>query len=470
MQATPAATWLENRCFDEIRIGDSDSIIRTLSREDIEVFAILSGDVNPAHLDEAYAQTSPFHKVIAHGMWGGTLISTVLGTRLPGPGTIYVRQSLAFLRPVGVGDVITVTVTVREKLDRNRLLLDCICSNQHGKPVISGEAEVIAPDLKVRREVVALPDLKLYRHARFGQLMARVQGLSPARCAVIHPLAPQALQLALAARQAGLIEPVLVGPRSDIEGVARSHGIDLEGVAWVDAPELHGAMHQALAMVRRNEAEVLMQGGAPTLPLLQALMAPEHGLRGAQRLTHVSLADVPGRDEPLLITDAALNIEPTLQAKRDIAQNAIDLALRMGLAPRLAVLSAAQGASRHLVSAQHAQALCDMASQGQLRGGLVDGPMSLDTAISPQAAALQQADSPVAGRANILLVPNLESGDLMVKQLVHLAQADVAGLVLGASAPVVLDSPSDPRRNRLASVALALLQARTGLSGLAATP
>src|SRR3989344_3187076 len=383
MSLTDTPRLLENRCYDELAPGDSASITRTLTKQDIELFAILSGDVNPAHLDEAYARETPFHKVIAHGMWGGTLISTVLGTRLPGPGTIYVRQSLAFVRPVGLGDVVTVTVTVKDKLDKHRVILDCLCSNQAGKPVITGEAEVIAPDVKVRRQAAALPELQLHHHERFARLMARTQGMPPAVCAVVHPL-----------------------------------------------------------------------------DLRQARRARDGGLGAGRRISHACIADVPGRDEPLLITDDALNIQPTLDAKRDIAQNAIDLALKMGLSPRVAVLSAASDPGSRLASSLDATALCKMAEQGRITGGIVDGPLPLDAAISPEAARVRHADSPVAGRANVLLVPNLETGDMLVKQLVRLAHADVAGIVLGAQVPVILQGATDTPRTRLASAALALLQAR----------
>lgn len=450
---------LENRCYDELAIGESASLTRTLVQQDIELFAILSGDVNPAHLDEAYARETPFHKVIAHGMWGGTLISTVLGTRLPGPGTIYVKQSLAFVRPVGLGDVITVAVTVKDKLEENRVLLDCVCSNQAGKPVITGQAEVIAPVVKVRRAATTLPELQLRRHERFSRLMARAQGLPPARCAVISPLGADALQAAMQAQQAGLIEPVLVGPRADIEALAQSRCIDLSGARWHDCAHAT-ALGDALNLIHQGQVEVLMQGTLPTLELLQALMAREGGLRAGRRISHAFITDVPGRNEPLLITDAALNIQPTLQAKRDIAQNAIDLAAKMGLSPRVAVLSAANEAGSRLGSAADATALCRMAEQGQLAGGIVDGPLPFDAAISPEAASVRHASSPVAGRANVLLVPNLETGDMLVKQLVHLAHADVAGIVLGAQVPVILHSATDTPRMRLASAALALLQAR----------
>jgi phosphotransacetylase len=294
----------------------------------------------------------------------------------------------------------------------------------------------------------------------------------------------------MAAQQAGLIEPLLLGPRADIDALARTHGIDLSPARRHDsasAPDHAATFREALSLIERGEAEVLMSGGLPTLSLLRNLMrallntaprdrtaregheAHEEGpsthdradVRPHGRISHAFIADVPGRNEPLLITDAALNIQPSLQAKRDIAQNAIDLALTMGLSPRVAVLSAANTANSHLISSVDALALRQMAEQGQITGGIVDGPLPFDAAISPEAARVRHADSPVAGQANVLLVPNLETGDMLVKQLVHLAHADVAGIVLGAGVPVIIQSSTDTPRTRLASAALALLQART---------
>jgi phosphate butyryltransferase len=329
MSAPDTPVMLENRCHEELAVGESASLTRTLTQQDIEVFAILSGDVNPAHLDEAYARETPFHQVIAHGMWGGTLISTVLGTRLPGPGTIYVAQSLAFLRPVGLGDVITVTVTVKAKSDHRRVLLDCVCRNQLGKPVITGEAEVIAPAEKVRRPATPLPDLALHHHDRFAQLMARARGLAPARCAVIWPMDEPALSAALEAQQAGLIEPVLVGPREAIEALARTHGLDLGHTRWHACGDRASSVLAAMQLAQQGKVEALMQGGANHHDLLHALMARDTGLRIGRRISHAWIADVPGQPDPLLITDAALNIQPTLDDQCDIAQNAIELAHKM---------------------------------------------------------------------------------------------------------------------------------------------
>lgn len=455
---TTTPTMLENRCYDELAVGDSASLTRTLTKTDIELFAILSGDVNPAHLDEAYARDTPFHKVIAHGMWGGTLISTVLGTRLPGPGTIYVGQQLHFVRPVSLGDVITVTVTVKEKRDKHMVLLDCLCTNQVGKPVITGEAEVMAPTTKVRREATPLPELQLRRHERFAQLMALAAQQPAIRCAVVYPDDLNSLTTALEAFHAGLIKPVLIGVRAAIEVLAQAHGLDLSACDWIEAHSPDAALRHAVAMARAGDVAALMQGHITSAALLRAVMARDTGLRTHRRISHACVADVPNYPSPFIITDAAVNVQPTLEDKRDIVQNAIDLARILGFeTPRVAILSAATSITSALTSSTDAAALSKMHERHQIAGGLVDGPLSLDAAINADVAKRLHPQSPVAGQANVLVVPNLETGDMLVKQLAFLAGADVASIVLGARVPVILTETSDSPRTRVACSALAVL-------------
>jgi len=462
-QNTPSL--LENRTYDEISVGETASLQRTLTKDDIEVFAILSGDVNPAHLDEAYARETPFHRVIAHGMWGGTLISTVLGTRLPGPGTIYVSQQLSFVRPVGLGDVITVSVSVTGKGEKNRLHLACLCTNQEGKPVITGEAEVIAPTAKVVRPPAALPELHLHRHERFAQLMALTASVEPIACAVIFPVEAHGLRAAIEARHAGLIRPVLVGPRARITALAASLDMGLGELAdadWVEATSEHHALEAAMALAREGRVQALLQGDVDAGPLLGALVHRQHGLRTHRRISHAYVADAPDHGAPFIVTDALVNIQPSLEDKRDIVQNAIDLARVLGMQPRVAILSASPVVHSKLSSSMDAAALCKMLERHQIAGGIVDGPLPFDAAIDADIAKLTHPDSPVAGQANVLMVPNMETGDMLVKQLHLLADADVAGIVLGAQVPVILTNATDSPRTRLASAALALLLARAG--------
>ncbi|MGA9420793.1 MAG: bifunctional enoyl-CoA hydratase/phosphate acetyltransferase [Rhodanobacteraceae bacterium] len=453
---------IENRTFDEISVGDSASLSRTVTREDIDLFAVISGDVNPAHTDAAYASTDSFHKVIAHGMLGAGLISSVLGTRLPGAGTIYLSQDLRFLHPVGIGDTITAALKVTEKhAGRGTLALDCRCTNQDGLLVISGKALVKAPTEKVCRPRIELPEVRLSRHERFRALLARTASLDSLATAVVHPCDAKVLGAAVEAAQARLITPILVGPKGKIFAAAESAGIDISAYRLVDMPHSHAAAAEAVALVKKGEAALLMKGSLHTDELLHAVLAPASGMRTGRRLSHVYLMDVPGYPRPLLITDAAVNIAPDLEQKRDIVQNAIDLAQVMGIrAPKVAVLSAVETVNPKLRSTLDAAALCKMADRGQITGGLVDGPLALDNALSPAAAATKGIISEVAGRADVLVVPDLEAGNMLAKQLILLSGADAAGVVLGARVPIILTSRADGERTRMASCAVAVLIAR----------
>ncbi|MDE2156737.1 MAG: bifunctional enoyl-CoA hydratase/phosphate acetyltransferase [Xanthomonadaceae bacterium] len=460
------STFIENRTFDEIAVGDSASLSRTLCRRDIELFAAMSGDVNPAHMDPAYARTDLFHRVIAHGMWGGALVSTVLGTELPGPGTIYLSQDLHFRAPVGLGDTVTVTVTAREKFaDRHRITFDCRCLNQDGVEVILGSAQVQAPTEKIRRPRIELPEVRLASHDRFRELMAHAATGMAITTAVAHPCDEVSLTAVIEAAKAGLIAPILVGPAAKINAAAAQAGLDISALRLVDAPHSHAAAAQAVALVRNGQAGLLMKGSLHTDELMRAVVAADTGLRTARRLSHVYLMDVPDYARPLLVTDAAINIAPSLADKRDIIQNAIDLARIMGIAmPRVAVLSAVETVNPAIPSTVDAAALCKMAERGQITDGIVDGPLAFDNAISPDAAREKGIVSRVAGLADILVVPDLESGNMLAKQLTFLAGADAAGVVMGARAPIILTSRADSPRTHVASCAVAVLVARASAS------
>jgi phosphate acetyltransferase/phosphate butyryltransferase len=446
---------IENRTFDELKVGDSASLVRTLGRPDIELFAVMSGDVNPAHVDEEYARSDTFHKVIAHGMWSGALISTVLGTQLPGPGTIYLGQSLRFLKPVGLGDTVTVTLTVaRLDAERRRVSLDCTVTNQDGQQVATGTADVIAPDEKVARPRIALPEVRLRE-----------------RTAVVHPVDAVSLLGAVEAARAGLIEPVLVGPEAKIRQAALDAGVDLAPYRIVPTAHSHAAADAAVALARAGEVAAIMKGALHTDELMHAVVAKDTGLRTGRRISHVFAMDVPTYPRPLFITDAAINVYPTLDEKRDIVQNAIDLAHALGNpAPRVAILSALETVSPKIASTIEAAALCKMAERGQIEGAIVDGPMAFDLAVSEDAARTKGFVSPVAGRADILVVPDLEAGNMLAKQLEYLAEAQVAGIVLGARVPVMLTSRADGPLARLASCALAALLVRHAAPAVIGSP
>ena len=450
---------IENRTFDEIAIGDSASLSRSLSKDDIALFAVMSGDVNPAHLDEPYAEASMFHRIIGHGMWGGSLISTVLGTRLPGPGTIYLGQDLSFRKPVGLGDTITVTVTAKEKRpEKHIVVFDCRCVNQKGEEVITGTAVTLAPTEKIRRARVTLPEVQLRRHDKYQQFVDRCAKLGAVPTAVVHPCDRASLEGAIQAAEAHLISPVLVGPEARIRSVAAAEGIDIARYEIVDSEHSDAAAAKAVVLARAGKVEALMKGSLHTDELMHEVTAAETGLRTARRMSHAFVMDVPTYTEPVIITDAAINIFPTLDDKRDICQNAIDLAQILGCPePRVAVLSAVETVTAKIPSTLEAAALSKMADRGQITGGLVDGPLAFDNAVSEQAAQEKHIVSPVAGKANILLVPDLEAGNMLAKQLTFMSGADAAGIVLGARIPIILTSRADNLRTRLASAAAAVL-------------
>ncbi len=454
---------IQNRTFDEINIGETASLTRTLTAADIELFAVISGDVNPAHVDAEYASNDKFHKVIAHGMWGAALISTVLGTELPGPGTIYLNQSLSFRRPVTIGDTVIVTAKVVEKSEKGHCVtLDCTVTNQHGEIVIAGRAEVSAPIEKVSRERKALLQVELVDKGRDSRrLIAMTQGMAPLRTAVVHPVDNNSLEGAIEAAREKLIVPILVGPEAKIRKAAELAGIDLSGFEIVDALHSDDAAEKAVALARSGKVEALMKGALHTDELLHAVVNRDTGLRTKRRLSHVFAVDAPRYPRPLFITDAAINIYPTLEDKVDIVQNAIDLVHALGIAePKVALLSAVETVSPAIKSTLDAAALCKMADRGQITGAILDGPLAFDNAVSAEAAKTKGIESPVAGFADIFVVPDLEAGNMLAKQLEYLADAEIAGIALGARVPIILTSRADKTLSRLCSCAIALMLAR----------
>ncbi|HRQ59489.1 MAG TPA: bifunctional enoyl-CoA hydratase/phosphate acetyltransferase [Azoarcus taiwanensis] len=459
---TPTTQYIQNRTFDEIQVGDFAQLLRTLRPDDIHLFAVMSGDVNPTHVDTEYARSSQFREVVGHSMWGSTLISSVLGTEFPGPGTVYVSQSLNFWRPITIGDTLSITVTCREKYEHNHhIVFDCLATNQDGLKVIDGVAEVQAPTEKVKRPRINLPEVTISdRELRYRHLLSIASGLSPIPMAVAHPCDAESLRGPIQAAEAGLIDPILVGPEYKIRAVAEEQGLDLRNFRIVDVPHSHAAAEAAVALCRDGGVEALMKGSLHTDELMSAVVSRTAGLRTGRRISHVFLADVPTYPHPLMITDAAINIEPSLEVKVDIVQNAIELGHVLGLAePKVAILSAVETVTSKLRSTIDAAALCKMADRGQIRGGLLDGPLAFDNAVSLVAAKTKGIRSAVAGNADILVVPDLESGNMVAKQLEYLGNALMAGVVLGARVPIVLTSRADTAETRAASCAVAQLMA-----------
>jgi len=305
---------------------------------------------------------------------------------------------------------------------------------------------------------------------KYELLLERCRGFDAVPTAVAHPCEATALAAAMEAGAKGLIIPILVGPAAKIKQVAAAARLDLGQTRIVDVPHSHASAAQAVALVRSGEAEVLMKGSLHSDELLGAVVAKETGLRTSRRVSHVFIMDVPTYHKVLIVTDAAINIAPTLEAKMDICQNAIDLAVSLGVtAPKVAILAAVETVTSKMPATIDAAALCKMADRGQITGGVLDGPLAFDNAISKEAARIKGITSPVAGDPDILLVPNLEAGNMLAKQLSFLANADSAGLVVGATVPIVLTSRADTVRSKIASAGVAVLAAHARRRTLQAT-
>ncbi len=312
-------SFIENRTFDELKIGDSASIKRTLTPKDIELFSIMSGDVNPAHVDAEYAKDDMFHQIIAQGMWGAALISTVLGTELPGPGTIYLDQTLRFSAPVVPGDTITIIVTVTDKKPENHIVdLECKCVNQNDKTVISGVATVMAPTVKVKRERIELPKaiLKEPKGRWYKNLIKLTKNLTPLKTAIVHPVDPLALQGAIDAARENLIIPILVGPKDKILAAANEAKLDISAYELIATRHSNESAEVAVKLAKEGKVEALMKGKIHTDELMEPVVNKETGLLTGRRMSHVFYVEAPNYFKPLFLSDAALNIRPNLARKK----------------------------------------------------------------------------------------------------------------------------------------------------------
>jgi phosphate acetyltransferase len=305
-----------------------------------------------------------------------------------------------------------------------------------------------------------MTDTKTVARSKHDRLIDAANDTPAAVTVVVHPCDETSLAGALEARNAGLISPILVGPEARIRAVAAKAGLDLKDIEIIDVPHSQAAAARAVELVREGRAELMMKGSLHTDELMREVTSAETGLRTGRRISHVFIFDVPGHAETLYITDAAINIFPDLETKRDIIQNAIDLCHALNIAkPRVAILSAVETVTAKIPSTLEAAALCKMADRGQITGGLLEGPLAFDNAIDPEAARIKGIGGPVAGRAQILVVPDLEAGNMLAKNLTFLAHADAAGIVLGARVPIILTSRADSVRTRLASAAVGAILA-----------
>ncbi len=458
-----------SRIFADLAIGNEAAITRIVTPDDLYVFAHVSGNLNPANLPASPAEADDT-AAPAPAMWVGSLFSAVLGNLLPGPGTTYDSQTLRFLARAHVGDTLTVSVRVEALRPPATVVLQTRVECA-GVLIADGVAEVRTPATRQPLDSVALPELTVQRHRNMARLMAACAALPPMPTAVVAPEEEAALLGALAGARDGLILPILLGDEAKIRAIAGQHGVSLDGVSIENLPSHDAAAARGVALVREGRATALMKGFLHTDELLRHVVKSQGGLRTGRRISHVFVMDAPSLEDLLLVTDAAINIAPTLEEKVDIVQNAIDLGIALGIArPKVGILSAVELVNPRMPSTLDAAALSKMSERGQIRGGIVDGPLAMDNAISLSAAKTKGLTSLVAGRADILVAPNIESGNILAKELTYVAQAEGAGLVIGASVPVLLTSRADDERSRLFSCAVAVLYAHWQATGVSAVP
>jgi phosphotransacetylase len=460
-------TGFANVPFDQIEVGQSLSVSRTVSRPDLEALTFVSGDIDSSQLAVAQPDSVPSAESVA----AEAFFSYLLNRRFPGPGTTILAHDLSFRHQIALGDTMTATVTARKKKAEGHVIVfDCLCVNQRSETVAEGTATVAAPTESIAYGETATPEVIFRRSDLLGRLIKACEGLPPVVCAVVYPCDQDSLLGPLEAARRGLITPVLVGPEAQIRAAAQAAEADLSGFRIVDAEDGRAAAQKAVAMARAGEVQALMKGSLHTDELMGAVVPSATGLRTARRVSHVFVMDVPAYPRLLLVTDAAINVAPGLKDKADIVQNAIELAHVLGVeCPKVAIVAAVETVNPDMPATLDAAALCKMADRRQITGGILDGPLAFDNAIDEQAAKTKKIDSPVAGKADILLVPDLEAGNMVAKQLQYLAGADAAALVLGTRVPIVLTSRADSVRTRLASIAVMAMVAdakrRAALTG-----
>ena len=449
---------LVNRTFAELAIGETAELRRLVTADDLFVFAAASGNSNPMHLPSQDVDGDGVPENIAPGMFVASLISAVLGNLLPGPGTLYRRQVVDFHDRAHAGEELLCQVKVVRKLDDGAVELEARVSRpSDGALILSGLATVLAPKEKFDRDDIEIPGLVVQRHRHFEALTERAKALPPLPAAVVCPDDSNSLGGALLAAKEGLIAPILIGEETAIRAAGAAMGEDLAEFEILDVKGDQAATALACRLVHEGRAGAVMKGHLHTDDLLKPMLDKEGGLRIGRRFTHVFVMDVPGRPEPLIVTDAAINIAPDLATKVDIVQNAIDLARALGMEPKAGVLSAVETVNPAIQSSLDAALLSKMAERGQIAGGLVDGPLAMDNAVDLGAARTKGLKGGVAGQANILVAPGIDAGNMLAKQLSFISHAEGAGLLLGAKVPVILNSRSDSPMSRLASCAVAAL-------------
>lgn len=454
--------FIESKTYDEIAIGDTASTEHVLTTDDAMAFASISGFHAVLNSDE---QTKRAGGIPPTGpnMWCASLISGLFSMNTPGPGCTLTSVSLTFKNRIRVGDRILVGVKVVAKDDATKkIIFECEANNGDGTPIFSGTADLLAPAAKLRWSTLPVPRLIVnnqYRH--YLGLIARANAKPPVRTAIVWPCDEVSLGGAYQAFKDNLIAPVLIGPEAVIRSQAEKMALDLGSICIVDVDQSRSAAFRAVELARKNEVQMLMKGSLHTDELMSAVVSREGGMRIGRRISHVFALDVPSYHKTLFVTDAAVNINPDFETKVDILQNAIDMMRTIGIeTPKVAILSAVESVNPAIPSTLDAAALCKMVDRGQITGAVVDGPLAFDNAISSDAARIKKITSKVAGDADLLMVPNLEAGNILFKELQYLAGALAAGVVVGAKVPVVLTSRADGELVRMASCALGVLLAK----------
>jgi phosphotransacetylase/acyl dehydratase len=454
--------FIESKTYNEISVGDTAGTEHVLTADDAMAFASISGFHSVLNSDELTNRAGGIPPT-GPNMWCASLISGLFSMNIPGPGCTLTDVSLTFLNRIRVGDLIQVKVAVTSKDDATKAVhFDCEAHNGEGKPIFTGTAQLLAPEKKLRWATLPVPKLIVNEpYRRYQGMIARATSKPAVNTAVVWPCDEVSLGGAIQAYKDKLIVPVLVGSEAKIRCVAEALQIDLTGIRIVDVSDSRTAAVRGVELARKNEVQMLMKGSLHTDELMSAVVSRDGGMRTGRRISHVFALDVPSYHKTLYVTDAAINIQPDLETKIDILQNAIDMMITLEVAvPKVAILSAVESINSAIPSTLDAAALCKMADRGQITGAIVDGPLAFDNAISSDAARIKKIKSPVAGDPDLLMVPNLEAGNILFKQLQYLAGALAAGVVVGAKVPIVLTSRADGELARMASCALGVLLAK----------
>ena len=454
--------FIESKTFDEIAVGDTATTDHVLTQDDAMAFASISGFTAVLSQDEVIERTGGIPPT-GPNMWCASLISGLFSMHIPGPGVTLTGISLSFHNRIHVGDRILVQIKVTAKDNASRVVsFDCEAHNGSGLSIFTGTAQAIPPTEKLRWSTLPVPQLIVNNpYRRYNEMIARATAKPAVRTAIAWPCDEVSLGGAIQAYKDKLIVPVLVGAEDKIREVAKALNLSLDGVRIVDISDSRSAAARAVELARKGEVEMLMKGSLHTDEIMGAVVSREGGMRTGRRISHVFALDVPMYHKTLFVTDAAINIQPDLETKISILQNAIDMMLTLEVVdPKVAILSAVESVNPAIPSTLDAAALCKMVDRGQITGAIVDGPLAFDNAISSDAARIKNIKSKVAGDVDLLMVPNLEAGNILFKELQYLAGALAAGVVVGAKVPIVLTSRADGELARMASCALGVLLAK----------